>query len=298
MSALATLSESKVLSAHQSPVQTIVFGSDPHFWRPAILSGGQRFGIAATCSSSLTSPAGKTRSVRQSGFGGLHSPGGETLYAACGDKVSAISMTTAEPRWTYQPPRSFGFLIISPIALSVAGSGDVAVATDAGRMSVWTPEGAMKAHWWDNDNPRQLAFVEGERVIGTDSFSVCTWKTTGGRKVSRRRLEERAYGFAATPDGSRICLRSIHSVEVFDIEAQTLIERYPLDFGPPLVSISDDGKRVAVGGLNDVYVYTVGQQRSVRLHVGAAAPRALKLSSDGHTAAVGCSDGNCSIWEP
>ncbi len=298
MGALATLSESQIVPAHTAPIQSIAFAATPDLYATGDTQrhvrvwhrGSILFDINLSSAYDKVKPTERIRGL-------AFSPAGETLYTACGDELRAYSMTTGEARWSYKPPRYFGFLIISPMALSVAASGDIAMATDSGRMSVWTPEGAMKSHWWDNDNPRHLAFVDGERIIGTDSFTVCTWKSTIGRKQDKRRLEERAYGFAATPDGKRICLRSIHSVQVLDYESQDLIEIYPLDFGPPLVSISNDGTRVAVGGLTDIYVYTIGRQNTQRLHLGSVAPRSLRISPGGNSVAVGCADGTLRFWD-
>ena len=298
MGALATLPETQIVPAHTAPIQSIAFASNPELYATGDTQrnvkvwhrGNILFQLNLSSRYDKVKPTERIRGL-------AFSPTGETLYTACGDQLRAYSMTTGEVRWAYQPPRHFGFLIISPIALSVAASGDVAIATDAGKMSVWTSEGAMKSHWWDNDNPRHIAFVNDDRIIGTDSFSVCTWKSALGRKQDKRRLVERAYGFASTSDGSRFCLRSIRAVELFDTESLELVEKYPIDFGPPLVSISNDGAKVAVGGLNDVYIYDVGRDNSQRLHIGSAAPRSLKISPNGHQIAVGCSDGTLRFWD-
>lgn len=298
MGALARVVESDILPGHYSPVQSIAFGSDPDLIATGDTQrrakvwyrGDLQFEINLSSRWDKVKPTERIRGL-------AFSPGGETLYTACGDQFRAHGMTTGEVRWAYQPARSFGFLIISPIALSVARTGEIAMATDMGRLSIWTPDGAMKAHWSDNDNPRYLAFVDGERVIGTDSFSLCTWNSTLGRKQSRLRLAERAYAFVATPDGRRVCLRSLHAVELLDGVTQEVLETYPLDFGPPLVSISDDGARVAVAGLNEVRVYDVGTPKPTRLGISTASPRSLKLSPNGHQLATGCSDGTVRFWD-
>jgi WD40 repeat protein len=205
-------------------------------------------------------------------------------------------MTSGVARWSYRPPRSFGFLIVSPIALAVSKAGDVAIATDAGRMSVWTSEGALKSHWWDNDSPRLLSFANGEGLLGTDSFTLASWKAATGRKQHRQKLRERAFGFAATPDGARACIRTIHHVELIDTGSNEVLESYPLEFGPPLVTISSGGDIVAFSGLNDITVRRVGTDHVHRLQVTGAYVRSLKLSPDGRSVAAGCSDGTLRFW--
>lgn len=297
MRSLATLTESLVLRAHDAPVQTVSFGPS----RSLMATGDtQRTakvwhrGEAAkifnlTCKQDKIRP---TERIRGLGF----SPDGTVLYAASGDAFNAFNLDSGAVRWSYRPPRSFGFLVVSPIALAVSASGEIAVATDAGRISVWTAAGALKAHWGDNDSPRLMAFTSDDRVVGTDSFSLASWKSSTGRKIGRKRLRERAFGFAATPDGSRVCLRSIHDVEVWDSEGQELLDRYPVPFGSPLVAISPDGERIAFSGVSEIEVRTIGGTAPQRLDVTGASVRALKFLPEGDGLAAGCSDGTVRFW--
>lgn len=297
MGSIAKLSESLVLQAHDAPVQTVSFGPTR-----GLMATGDVLRTAkvwhrgqAARIYQLTSNHDKIRPTER--IRGLSfSPDGHILYTAAGDRFIAHDLDSGEERWSYSPPRSFGFLIVSPIALSVSDSGEIAVATDAGRISVWTPAGALKAHWGDNDSPRLLSFASGERVLGTDSFSFCSWKSSTGRKLDRRRLPERAFGFAATADGCRVCLRSIHDVEVWDLEAQVMLDRYPVPFGSPLVALSPDGERFAFSGVSEIEVRTVGGAGPQRLEVSGGSIRALRFLPEGDGLAAGCSDGTVRFW--
>jgi len=292
---LTALRESSVISGHDWPVQSLAFAHSTNL----LATGDTQRHVKVWYDgkvlhelnlSSREDKVKPTERIRGLAF----SPTGDTLYIACGDTLRAVSMTSGEVRWKYTPPRSFGFLIISPVSLAVSTYGDVAVSTDAGRVLLWTAEGALKAQWWDNDSPRQLAFLNGEQLIGSDSFSICTWKISTGRKLSRRRVQERIYGFAATSDASKIVLRSIHDIQVWDVVADVMLAQYGVPYGAPLVSISDQD-RVAVAGVHEVVVHTPGR-KSITIPLSDASVRSLKIASDGSFVTAGCSDGTIRTW--
>src|SRR5690349_14701181 len=136
MAVLQSVRESALVHSSQSPVQSLAFTHD--------------MGLTATGDTqrlvkvwyqgnviyelNLASTQDKIRPTERI-RGLVFSPTGDTLYVACGDTVKAYSMTNGEVRWMFRPARSFGFLIVSPIALSVSPAGELAVATDAGRLS-------------------------------------------------------------------------------------------------------------------------------------------------------------------
>jgi WD40 repeat protein len=298
MGALAISSESAIVSSSRAPVQSLAFTRDMSLMAVGDTQRNLRIwyrgqvihDINLSSSYDKVKPTERIRSL-------AFSPNGDTLYVACGDKIRAYSMTTGEPRWEYQPARSFGFLIISPIALAVSPLGDLAVATDAGKISLWTSEGAMRAHWWDNDSPRHLAFLDEERIVGGDSFSLCTWKMDRSRKVTRRRLAERNYGFAIAPGVGRVCLRSIHSVAIWDMFTDVLVGNYPVPFGPPLVAITPDGKKLFYGGVNEILCSSVDTGEMSYFHVDGASVRSLAMQPDGKAVVAGCSDGSVRYWD-
>lgn len=295
---LASLKESFVLEAHSAPIQSIAFGPDPELYSTGDVLRTAKIWHRGNLvrELNLTSRHDKIRPTER--IRGLQfSPDGSTLYTACGDSFRANEVISGDIRWSYRPPRSFGFLIVSPIAVGVSQSGEVAIATDAGRLSVWTAAGALKSHWSDNDSPRQLAFVGEDHLIGTDSFSFSCWRASTGRKQNRERLKERAFGFASTPSGDRYVLRTIHEVSVHDFANVEVIDRYPLDFGPPLVAISEDGTRVAYSGVNDIYIRAVGSDAHLRLPILSASARSLRFLPGGKGVVAGCSDGSLRFWD-
>jgi len=292
MAAPSALVRPDVIHASRSPIQTIAFSHD---CRLMAVGDTQRnakvyFDGVAIHEINLASRQDKIRPTER--IRGLaFSPNGENLYAACGDLVRAFSMTTGEQKWQYRPARSFGFLIVSQITLAVSSTGDIAVATDAGRLSLWTPDGALRAHWWDNDSPRQLAFLDDETAVGTDSFSMCTWKMGMSRKLSRKRLHDRIYGFAAAPNAQRVCIRSIHGIEVWDLSADVMVAKHDVPFGPPLVAMSADGNKVFFGGTDELIALDVTQGSSNSFEIQEASIRSLALRPDGTAVVAGCSDG-------
>lgn len=296
MTDLSTAPEHHLAAAHDAPLQSLAFAPGRDLYATGDVNrvvkvwenGKLIYQLPLTSRQDKIRPTERIRGL-------VFSPSGHLLYTACGDLVQAWDMASGRCAWSYRPPRSFGFLIVSPCALAVSPDGELAIATDAGRISVWTPEGALRAHWWDNDSPRQLAFAADDKLIGTDSFTVCSWKATIGRKLGKNKLRERVYGFATTPNGSRICLRSIHGLEVMDGETGERVAHFPVDYGLPLISISDDGRHVALGGLTEVRVHDLETGAMRSFATGGAVLKSLKFKSDAELAA-GCSDGTLRFW--
>ena len=296
MTDLSFAPEHHLAAAHDAPLQSLAFAKGRDLYATGDTNrvvkvwenGKLIYQLPLTSRHDKIRPTERIRGL-------VFSPSGDQLYTACGDKVMAWDMASGQCVWSYRPPRSFGFLIVSPCALAVSPEGELAVATDAGRISVWTPEGALRAHWYDNDSPRHLSFASDDKLIGTDSFTFCSWKAALGRKLGTNKLKERAYGFASTPTGSRICLRSIHGLDVLDGESGERIAHFPVDYGLPLISISDDGRFVALGGLTEVRVHDL-ETGATRLYTtGSAVLKSLKFKSPGELAA-GCSDGTLRFW--
>ena len=121
---------------------------------------------------SLNPKVKPTERIRDIAF----SPDGYKLYVAAGEQVTAIDIATASVIWDYVAPRSFGFLIISPLSLDVSEDGEVLCAFDNGSIASWSPTGSVTHRWSHNDSPRTLRFLPGgDRFVGTDSFSLCVW---------------------------------------------------------------------------------------------------------------------------
>lgn len=193
-----------------------------------------------------------TQRVRGLGF----SSDSRLLFMAAGDEVCAVDWAAGEVLWSYVPPRSFGFMIISPIALATA-PGLIAVTFDNGSIGVWSEHGVLQSMWRHNDAPRQLAFsADGSQLIGTDSFSLTIWDWHASREVERRRLVDRAYGFAYSPKDHLIALRSLTSVEVF--AGLERLHQFPVGTGLPLVAFHPAAAAVAASDQNGVTIHDLG----------------------------------------
>jgi WD40 repeat protein len=298
MTALAPVRESGLTAVSRSPIQSLAYSPDSRLLasgdtqrQAKIWFQGQT--IHEINLSSRQDKIRPTERIRSFVF----SPLGDTLYVACGDTARAFNMTSGEMKWMFRPARSFGFLIVSPICLAVSTSGEVAMATDAGRISLWTSEGAMRSHFWDNDSPRHIAFLDEERVVGSDSFTLCSWKIEMGRKLTRKRLTERVYGFAAAPSAGLVAVRTIHAVEVWDMHADLLVATHPVPFGPPLIAISPDGKRIFFGGTSDIIAASLEDGGSASIQIQGASIRSLAVRPDGKELVAGCSDGSLRFWD-
>jgi hypothetical protein len=86
-------------------------------------------------------------------------------------------------------------------------------------------------------------------------------------------------------------------VTVTELESGEVIERYLLDYGPPLVAISPTGDKVAFTGVYDVRLRTIGSDREISLPIGGATCRSLRFLPNGEGIAAGCSYGTFRIWD-
>lgn len=218
---------------------------------------------------------------------------GRTLFVAAGDTLYGLDAESLETVWTYEPPRSFGFLIISPIALAVAGNGDVAASFDNGSMAVWDAKLRLKVLWQDNDTPRRLGFsTDGKVLMGSDSFSVCLWDVQTRQKVKKLPLVERAYGIAMRDAEPRVALRTLHSIEIWDLTQMRRTGVRPALPGLPICAFHPSENLVISGSRNGVQI--LNGDLSVRSEhwVDEAAVTSLAVHPSGNHLLVGLSTGD------
>jgi hypothetical protein len=180
------------------------------------------------------------------------SDAGEFLYLAASDEVQALSTRTGEVCWSYLPPRSFGFLIVSPIAIDSRGD-TVSAAFDNGCIATWDTFGQLLGLRQTNDSPRTMRLTSPNQLVGTDSFSICVWEADQRHARVRRRLAERALGFDVSQNGL-VARRSMHHVRVESLDDGALLREWLAPTGLPLVAISSDGGEVAFTGGNGVSI--------------------------------------------
>jgi WD40 repeat protein len=219
------------------------------------------------------------------------SPDDSTLYVAAGDTVHAVLVSTGEEVWSYTAPRSWGFLIVSPIALAVAPNGDVAAAFDNGSIAVWDQHGSIRALWHDNDSPRSLFFLkDGSLIAGTDSFSLCAWDVASRQKVFKRRLHDRVFGMAASAFATIVATRTLRTATLWDFDSGAELMSIPVGSGLPLVEFHPKKQLVAFGSRDAVEVVDFEGLPVARYTVDGVRVVSMAFSPDGKELTVGCSD--------
>jgi WD40 repeat protein len=242
---------------------------------------------------STSEKARTTERVRGLGF----SHDGKLLYVAAGERLRALSSDNGAEKWAYSPPRSFGFLVISPVGLATTGD-QVAACFDNGSMAVWSPEGRMRAIWHDNDSPRYLSFLgDGNRLVGCDSFSVCVWDPATRRRLMKLRLPDRVYGLSVSPTANIAATRTLYSVQLWDLDLATMLSQVPVGQGLPIVAFHPERQWLAVADKWAVNLVDFSGRFIDRYDCGPAAVLSLAFRPDGRTLAVGGSDGQVRTFE-
>lgn len=163
------------------------------------------------------------------------SPQGETVYAAAADRVLAFDSETGAEKWAYAAPRSFGFLVISPVCLAAVGETVVA-GFDNGSLACWEG-GTLRGLWHENDAPRWLGILPNFELAGCDGFSLITWDVVTHRRTQRILLSDRAYAMAVSPHSLMAATRSLHQIELWDLETGATMAQIPVGLGLPLLAI-------------------------------------------------------------
>jgi len=220
------------------------------------------------------------------------------LYVATGDTLRAFDLVSRTEAWRYIPPRSFGFLIVSPVAAAVSPGGKLLVATDFGNVKVLDEKGQSLGHWYHNDAPRYFSFLlNGTEIVGADGFSVSVFEAYSGRRLRWVRTRERIYGMAYAPFQGIVAVRNLHYIELLDVETLMTLERIPAPTGLPLVAFSPNGGLLAAGGKEEVMLIDMNTKKSELLPVVGARVLTLTFHPGGSTLAAGCSDGVVRFWD-
>lgn len=214
---------------------------------------------------------------------------GRRVFVAAADTVFALETATGDTAWSYEPPRSFGFLIISPVALTAMG-GLVAASFDNGSVAVWDENGVLRCLWQDNDSPRQFVFgYEGTRLVGTDSFSLCIWSATSRAKELRIPLPNRAFGFAASPSGKFVALRTLQDIVLWDVEQRRVMATVPAEPGLPVLAFRPGAETFAVAARDSVILMGYDGRETARYRVEGGQILSMAFRNDGKELALGLS---------
>ncbi len=233
-----------------------------------------------------------TQRVRCLLFGQRHQ-----LYLAAADSIIAVDLEAGEEIWSYTAPRSFGFLVISPISLAVSSGGDVAAAFDNGSLAVWDGDGLMKSLWHHNDAPRMIAFsMDGQTLVGSDSFSLTSWDWQTRKQIFKIPMPARVYGMSVSQVAPIAATRTLHGIHLWDLETRQTLGALPVGFGLPLVAFSPKEPLLAFAERNAVMLADLNGKIVDRRSVQDCAVLSLAFSSDGQEIAVGCSDNQVRHW--
>ncbi len=164
------------------------------------------------------------------------SPGGEMLLVAAADRLWAFGSRTGEVLWEYTPPRSLGFLIVSPLSISISQSNEVAVSFDNGRIRFIRTDGSLIGQWKDVDVQSHVALLRDEkRMVGCDT-AINVFDLYQRKRAARIRLPERAIAMSVGGPYEQVAVRTIHEVLIADLETEKIVARAKTHVGIPLVA--------------------------------------------------------------
>jgi WD40 repeat protein len=299
MDALAPTLPTLAMNAHGHPVQSLAFNGKGDL----LATGDTSRHLRAWFNSqpffeadvrSRTENVKSTDRIRGVAF----SPDARRLYVASGDTLRAFDLLTRQELWRFIPPRSFGFLIVSPVAVTVSPAGNVVTCTDAGVIYALDSEGRHIAKWWDNEAPRHLAFTpDSLSIVGADGFSVSVWDAYTGRTHRRVRSKERIFGMAVASLTGTLAIRTLHRVELKDLETLETFHQMVAPTGLPLMAFSPDGNLLALGGKEEVLLFRPGAPYPEILPTLGARVLSLSFHPAGSFLAAGCSDGVVRFWD-
>jgi WD40 repeat protein len=210
-----------------------------------------------------------TERIRGLAFG----PKGDRLIAASADWVLCIPLNPSAPQWSVQPARAFGFLVVSPLCISVSESGLVAASFDDGSIGTWTEDGICVFQRRESNAPRSIDISADDReLIGTDGFSVCSWDARTGKPRFQSHLDSRTYISAYWREGSIVAVRTLDSVIGLDAKSGRRLWTVPTLVGMPTMAFDQRRGRLAYSSERRVDVVDAeGQsQGSWELEGGAA----------------------------
>ena len=285
-------------AAHGSPVQSIAFDHSGQYLVTADTSRLLRAWSKAVpfFEANLRATSQKvfpTDRIRGLGF----SADGAHLYVAGGDTLRAFDLLGRTEVWQYQPPRAFGFLIASPMTLSVSPAGNVLTVSDTGLVTVIDANGRILSKWWDSEAPRYAAFMsDGSGMVGVHGFCVSSWEAYTGRSLRRMLKRERIFGMAFDSLRQIMAIRTLHHVDLIDATNFQLVDRFPAPAGLPLMAFSPDGSVLALGGKEEVLMVEFATKQCVVVPLPGARVVSMAFHPSGDRLAVGCSDGVVRFW--
>lgn len=216
---------------------------------------------------------------------------GEFMFVAAGAQLMAYRTIDWGPAWIYEAPRSFGFLIISPISLDTAENGDIAAAFDNGTTIVWDRNGLKKQVIRDNDSPRWLRFAAGgEDLVGSDSFSLCKWRVGQSRHKVKIRLQDRAFGLDVRKSGGVAAIRTLQDIVLWNLTEGSIIRAVPVGPGTPALAFHPTEDLLAFAERSRIRIIDLAGNPVRQLDVAATSALSLTFSPNGDELLIGCTE--------
>jgi len=215
------------------------------------------------------------------------------LYIGMTDRLAAYHVDSGARIWQFRGPRVLAFLPSSPVGLAVNPVTEtLAAAYDDGHVGFWTPTGACRRFWFDNDSPRQLGFTrDGRRLIGSDSFSICIWDAETHAKIARHVPNERVHSLALSPAFDVAASRTLYDVTIWDVDTGVESAKIQIGRGLPLIAFSPKDRLLAYSEMNLVRVCDFEGTIRGETTISAEMTLSLAFTADGARLLVGCSDG-------
>lgn len=230
---------------------------------------------------------------------GLEFSADETLlYVAASDTINAYRIENGELAWQYRSPRHFGFLIASPQALSVSGSGFLAASIDYGALALFDPNGNLVYRRTDNYAPRFLGFTStGESMVGADGFHLSVWDTRSGDAIHRWQVRDRIYAMAVSPVEPYVATRELHTLSIYHVDQFERVCSLPAERGLPGLAFCPRGDIIASGEKSRVRLINMECQGVRDYHAPSKTILSLAFSPEGARVVAGCFDGQVVAWD-
>lgn len=160
----------------------------------------------------------------------------QRIVIAVGNALHCIHARSGQTIWQYIPPKSFGFLITSPLALDLYAD-KVLVAFDDGTMKLFNPDGDCLSSWQDNATPKYLRFINETVAVGSDGFHFNVWNPASGQTMRSVELGDSIYAFDAHPNQSIFVTRRLKHLEARRLEDGEVLWSHEASVGFPVLAL-------------------------------------------------------------